>query len=127
MTESQFQQWLEDYLRPQEQRTADRIKELFTENGVYHWGPFQETRFGINAIYEQHRNALSRQDDIHYDYQILAVTETFGIAHFHLTIREIQEARHDEYDGIFKVHLDRTGRCTLFEEWYHSRLAPNPG
>lgn len=121
MTEAQFRQWLEDYLRPQEQRSAERIKDLFTDDGVYCWGPFNESRHGVDAIYEHHRKALARQDEIHYDYAVLAVTEAFGLAHFHLTIHEINEDRRDEYDGIFKVHLDETGRCTLFEEWYHSR------
>ena len=84
MTESDFNEWLEKYLRPQEQRSADKIKEIFTEDGVYWWGPYGEPRHGVDAIYEHHRNALSHQEDIHYSYDILATTEAYGLARFYL-------------------------------------------
>ncbi len=121
MTEASFAQWLENYLRPQEQRSAEKIKGLFAEDGVYFWGPFYEARRGVEAIYAHHRNALSHQTDLRYDYDILAVTEKCGIARFHLVLKDLVEGEPSEYDGIFLVHLNPDGRCSLFQEWYHSR------
>ena len=120
MTRQVFQQWLESYLRRQEQRDATVVRELFTENGVYWWGPFCSPRHGVEAIYEHHRNALSHQSDIKYEYQILATTEKYGVARFHLTLNDHMPNEPNTYDGIFLVHLNNEGKCTLFEEWYHS-------
>ena len=120
MTEGDFRNWLEAYLRPQEQRSAEGVKEVFAEDGVYWWGPFSEARHGVAAIYAHHKNALSHQSDLKYEYDILATTETYGIARFHLTLVDHQRDEPNTYDGIFQVHLNADGKCTLFEEWYHS-------
>jgi hypothetical protein len=122
MTEAVFAKWLDDYLRPQEQRSAEKIKELFATDGVYWWGPFYEARHGVKAIYEHHRNALSHQTDLKYDYEILAATDQYGIARFHLVLNERIRGEPTEYDGIFLVHLNEENKCTLFQEWYHSRM-----
>jgi len=121
MTEEVFHDWLENYLRPQEQRSAEWIKEIFAEDGVYWWGPFYEARRGVEAIYEHHRNALSHQIALKYSYEILAVTDTYGVARFHLTLNDLMPREPNEYDGIFLVHLNEQNQCTLFEEWYHSK------
>jgi len=121
VTEEAFRTWLESYLRPQEQRSAEMIKNVFAKDGVYRWGPFYESRRGHKAIYEHHRNALSHQTDLKYEYWILAVTEEYGIARFHLSLRELMKGGPDEYDGIFVIRLNQDNKCTLFEEWYHSR------
>lgn len=120
MTKEVFQAWLEKYLRPQERRSAETIKEVFAEDGVYWWGPFYEPRRGVQAVYEHHKNALSHQTDLKYDYEILAVTERYGIARFHLTLNDLMPGEPNEYDGLFLVHLNEQNQCTLFEEWYHS-------
>jgi hypothetical protein len=119
MTESDFKDWLEKYLRPQEQRSADKIKEIFAEDGVYWWGPYGEPRHGVDAIYEHHRNALSHQEDIHYSYDILATTEDYGLARFYLKIKDQHPGAPNRYEGIFMVHLNNEKKCTLFEEWYN--------
>ncbi len=120
MTEQTFRNWLEKYLRPQEKGDPETIRQVFAEDATYCWGPFNPCRKGVKAIYEHHRNALSHQADLKYDYRILAVTENVGIARFHLTLKDLSEGEPGEYDGIFLVHLNDAGKCTLFEEWYHS-------
>lgn len=119
MTEKSFKEWLESYLRPQERNNAEMIKHIFARNSIYWWGPFNDPRNGIDAIYEHHRNALSHQEDIMYDYEVLAVTEEYGIAKFHLTLKDLIPGEPGKYDGIFKVCLDGNNKCTLFEEWYN--------
>ena len=119
MTKPDFKEWLEKYLRPQEQRSADKIKEIFAEDGVYWWGPYGEPRQGVKAIYEHHRNALSHQEDIQYSYEILATTEAYGLARFYLKIKDHNPGAPNRYEGIFMVHLNEENKCTLFEEWYN--------
>lgn len=120
MTPHVFQKWLESYLRRQEQRDATVVRELFAEDGVYWWGPFCSPRRGVEAVYEHHRNALSHQSDIKYEYQILATTEKHGVARFHLRLNDHMPNEPNTYDGIFVVQLNEERKCTLFEEWYHS-------
>ena len=119
MTRQEFQQWLETYLRRQELRDATVVRELFAEDGIYWWGPFCPPRHGVEAIYEHHRNALSHQSDIKYEYEILATTEKL-VARFHLTLHEQIPNEPNTYDGIFVIQFNKERKCTLFEEWYHS-------
>lgn len=119
MTEDAFRAWLEAYLRPQEKRSAEKIKELFAEDGVYWYGPYYPPREGVQAIYEHHKNALSHQEDLRYAYEILASTDDYGIARFNLTLKDLMPGEPNTYEGIFLVYLDRDNRCTLFQEWYH--------
>lgn len=120
MTEEIFRDWLERYLRPQEQCDPEAIKELFSEEGVYWWGPFNEPRHGVNSIYMHHKNALSHQEDIKYTYEILATSEDYGIAKFYLTLNDLVPDEPDTYEGIFLVYLNDKKKCTLFQEWYNS-------
>ena len=120
LTEAAFRDWLEAYLRPQERKDAEPIKELFAEDGVYYWGPFNPSREGVAAIYEHHRNALSHQRELDYSYTILAVKDDHGVARFDLTLVDDRPGEPNTYQGIFQVHVNAEGKCTLFEEWYHS-------
>ncbi len=119
MTKDQFEKWLEEYLKPQEKRSAEKIKELFAEDGVYWYGPYFEPRKGVDAIYDHHRNALSHQEQINYKWKVLAITDEYGIAWFDLTLKDIQPGEPGAYQGIFKIHINDQNKCTLFEEWYN--------
>jgi hypothetical protein len=120
MTTDTFRHWLEQYLRPQEQRSAEKIKELFAPDGVYWYGPYFPPRHGVRAIYEHHRNALSHQEDLKYLYEILATTPECGIAKFQLRLHDLMPGEPNQYEGIFLVYLNSQNQCTLFQEWYHS-------
>lgn len=115
-----FRDWLEHYLRPQEQRSAERIKELFAQDGVYWYGPYFPPCQGVRAIHEHHRNALSHQEDLKYHYEVLAMTPEYGIAKFRLELRDQIRGEPNRYEGIFLVYLNSQNQCTLFQEWYHS-------
>ena len=121
MTRDDFRDWLERYLRPQEKCDPECMWDTFAEDGVYWWGPFNEARHGIHAIYAHHKNALSHQNDLKYTYQILTVTDECGIARFHLTLVDHVPGEPNEYDGILVVRLNDEKKSVLFEEWYHSR------
>ena len=125
MNEIGFNEWMKNYLEPQESENAGKIKEIFAENSVYWWGPYSQPRHGLDAIYEHHRNALSHQKDTKYEFEILAVTPAYGIAHFTLSLRSLETGAPNYYEGIFQVFLDSAGRCTLFKEWYHYSEKPN--
>ena len=122
MTQESFADWLEKYVRPQERGDAEMIKEIFSEDGVYWFGPFNPPCHGLQAIYEHHKNALARQKGNKFEYRILATTEEYGIARFRLTLSRMSTGENMEYDGIFLVYLDDSNRCTRFEEWLDRRV-----
>ena len=120
MKAEDFKSWLEKYLCSMKQHKPEMIKELFSEDGVYWWGPFNEARHGIEAIYQHHKNALSHQKDLKFTYEILATTDDYGITKFHLTLKELAPNEPNAYEGIFLVYLNDSNKCTLFQEWYNS-------
>lgn len=122
MQKEEFKCWLEKYLRCQEQHKPEIIKEIFAEDGVYWWGPFNEARHGVEAIYQHHKKALSHQENIKYTYEILATTDDYGIAKFYLTLKDLAPNEPETYDGIFLVYLNDSNKCTLFQEWYHGTM-----
>jgi hypothetical protein len=124
MNKDMFEQWLQSYIDCQQRGEPETIRELWAEDGVYWWGPFEEPRYGVEAVYEHHRNALSHQSDWACEYRILSVTAEYGIAHFHLSLSDDMPGEPNTYDGIFLVHLNDEGKCTLFQEWYHGTTMP---
>ncbi len=76
VTNESFRLWLEQYLRPKEKRNPEKIKELFAQDAVYWYGPYYPPRHGLKAIYEHRKNALSHQEDLSCDYDVLATTES---------------------------------------------------
>lgn len=117
-----FRNWLERYIRSQEQCQPEAIKDLFAEEGVFWWGPFNEARHGVDQICSHHKNALSHQENTEYEYEILAVRETYGIAKFRLSLNDLVPCKPDTYEGIFLVYLNDENKCTLFQQWYNSTI-----
>jgi hypothetical protein len=120
MTEKSFQNWLERYLFSQEQYNLKVIKELFTEDAVYWWDPFEEPSNGILSIYKHHRNILSHQEEVEYKYEILAVSNSRGIAKFNLALNDLILNEPDTYEGILLAHLNDENKCIQLKRWYNS-------
>lgn len=114
-----YSNWLKKYLKEQEKKNAGIIKELFDKDGEYWWGPFNKPCIGLEAIYEHHSKALSHQDDIKYEYEVLAVNKNFCLAKFYLKVNDLMPNEPNTYEGIFQVFLNDAGKCLLFKEWYN--------
>jgi hypothetical protein len=64
------------------------------------------------------------RDDIAFDFEILAVTERWGIARWHGSYTPVEGKSRLELDGILLVSLDDEGRCRDFREWSNRREHP---
>ena len=124
MTTEMFSEWLAAYIACQEQGNPEVIRHLWASDGVYWWGPFNQPRYGVDAVYEHHRHALSHQRDWRCQYTVLGVADGQGMARFRLTLNDDLPGEPNVYDGVFLVRLNAEGKCTLFEEWYHATLWP---
>ncbi len=121
MDRDSFESWLESYVRPWEARNPEPMRDIWAEDATYWWGPYNDPRHGREAIHAHHVNAIDNQEDIKFKYEILATSRDTGVARFWLNLVNRKTGLRSEYDGIFAVCLNADNRCTLFQEWYHSR------
>lgn len=95
--------------------------ELFTEDAVYWWGPFERIE-GRDAIVDRWRAAVDRQQHLRFDFGVLAIEGDTTISHWHALLD--QDDACVELNGIMCVTLDDDGRCTAFREWWDRRVVP---
>ena len=123
MTLEELDRWLDVYGRAWERQDVDGFVACFTEDAVYHWGPYSEPIRGHAGIRAATEHALSDQEDVHFGHEPLAITpDGRGIARWWASMR-IEPAGTTEMEGIFLVTLDADGRCTDFREWWNTRPA----
>jgi len=61
------------------------------------------------------------REDISFHYEILAVTERWGVARWHGSYTPVDRETQLELDGILLLSLDEEGRCRDFREWSNRR------
>jgi hypothetical protein len=81
---------------------------------------------GAEAIRAYWSNLPPARSDIRFAYELLAVTEQWGMAHWHGSYTPVDRATRLELDGILLVSLDDDGRCEDFREWSNRRQVAVP-
>jgi uncharacterized protein (TIGR02246 family) len=119
MDQTRFTDWLDAYKRAWETRDPEAAANLFTENAAYHETPFEDPVRGREGIRNYWSDATRYQEGIEFTSEVLATTETSGIAHWHCAFTRLTSDSVVELDGIFLVKLDADGECTEFCEWWH--------
>ena len=109
--------WLQRFGRAWEERDPDGAAGLFGEDGLYRETPFDEPLRGAEEIRAHWSNLPAARQGIRFAYEILAVTEPWGIARWHGSYTPVDRATRLELDGILLVWLDDEGRCRDFREW----------
>ncbi len=120
MTSEGFNDWLRRYGDAWERRDPAAAAALFTDDAVYWWTPFGEPKRGPGEIAKAWGEATTRQRDVRFEFEIIAVTERAGIATWHTKLVRASTGREIEVDGVLLAELDEAGRCRLFREWWHS-------
>jgi ketosteroid isomerase-like protein len=118
--------WLQRFGRAWEQRDADLAAALFSDDGSYREDPFDEALRGAHAIRAHWAKLPKARGDIRFSFEILAVTEQWGIAHWHGSYTRVDGTTRLELDGILLVSLADDGRCREFREWSSSHQLPAP-
>jgi hypothetical protein len=116
-----FDSWLRRFARAWEVRDPDRAAALFSEDGCYRETPFDEPLRGAQEIRAYWSSLPQAREDIRFTYDVLAVTESWGIAHWHGAYTPVDRATRLELDGILLVSLDDEERCREFREWSNRR------
>ncbi len=115
-----FRSWLDSYGRAWESRDTQSFEGLFTDNATYHANPFSEPICGNSAIRDYFLlNIMHSQEQIQFNYEVLAVTQDIGIAHWWASFVHISSKTKVKLDGIFIVSLDAERRCKDLRQWWH--------
>ena len=113
--------WLEAYGKAWESQDPDAAVSLFTDDGVYAWGPFTEPIQGSDEIDRAWRVATrGHQSDIHFGSEMLAMTDDGrGIARWWASMNAMPSGTPMRMEGVFLITLGEDGRCRLFREWWN--------
>lgn len=120
MDPESFDCWLAAYGRAWEGRDPEAAARLFTPNALYYWTPFEAAKKGRTGITAAWREATSRQEDIHFDFEIFSIAENRGLAHWSCSLMRITSGKRVRLDGILQAEFDENGLCVNFREWWHS-------
>ena len=121
MTLQAFDDWLDTYGRAWESRNAQAAASLYADDGTYQVAPFLEPMRGKQTILEYWIHVAHTQQNIHFGYEILAVTPDRGIARWWSSFVIIPPGLQTKLDGIFLISLDENGRCHSLREWWHKQ------
>jgi uncharacterized protein (TIGR02246 family) len=116
-----IEDWLARYGRAWEGRNGDEAAALFTPDGVYWWGPFEEPCRGRDAIRSRWEEAVAAQRDVRFETTVLGFLGEQAVAHWHCVFGLAGAPGGIELDGVFFITLDANGLCTEFKEWWNQR------
>lgn len=108
-------------------RTADRdaIADLFSEDAVYHLGPFEESWRGLAGPFRG-RDAIAAGwlaggiEGEHFlvESEILALDRQRAVINRRITYLEADGSVESRWDTCWVVDFDEAGRCSEYREWY---------
>ena len=121
MNPESFASWLRAYGRAWESRDPQAAATLFAEDATYQVTPFLEPMSGRPAILDYWSHVARTEEDIHFGFEILSVTQERGIARWWSTFVRVPPGAATKLDGIFLIALDAAGLCTSLREWWHKQ------
>lgn len=80
MDHDAFKSWLRAYGRAWETRNPEAATALFTDDAIYQETPFDQPFYGRSGILQYWSNVPRSKEQVKFSYEVLAVTETIGIA-----------------------------------------------
>jgi hypothetical protein len=118
MNYQSFDHWLRKIREAWVDKKPEILGEICTEDVEYHESPFGEPLRGKKSVIKEWESVPLTQKDIRFDYDIIHVDESIGIAHWTATFTRIPSNLTDTLDGVFVVQLNDQGLCTLFRMWW---------
>jgi uncharacterized protein (TIGR02246 family) len=123
MTREDLKAWLDAYGQAWETRDAHAVGELFAEEATYQETPFVQPLRGRAAIREYWTDAVVRtQQQIRFAYEILAVAEDSGIAHWWASFVRVSTKVQVKLDGIFLLSFASAKLCRELREWWRKEI-----
>lgn len=119
VTHANFAKWLDAYGASWIGQNPNGTLALFTDDATYMYTPFHKIMKGKDEIRRYvEKGAVGLQDDIAFEYDILAVTEAYGINRWKASLTWKPTGARLRFDGIYQVFLNERNLCTRFDEWW---------
>ena len=120
MNRELLQKWLEKYVEAWRTYEPDQIGNLFSENALYYYSPFDEQNplRGRKAIVADWLAEPNPPDSWEAHYVPVAVEGNVGVAQGRTRYFRPDRSIEREFDNIFVLHFDDAGQCTRFTEWF---------
>lgn len=119
MDRQSFTQWIEALGRAWEARDPEAAAALFADDASYQENPFDPPLRGHAAILEYWADVPRTQENIHFGYEIIAVTDAVAVTRWSVTFRRIPTGAPVRLDGVSVGTFDAAHRCTSWREWWH--------
>ncbi len=111
--------WLKAYGAAWVERDASTAGSLFTPDATYHEMPFDPPKAGREAIEKYWREVTADQRDVKFKYEIIAVHDRTGVAHWSAEFKTQSTGATIQLDGVFVLQFDDAGQCSRLREWWH--------
>jgi uncharacterized protein (TIGR02246 family) len=119
MDHAAVQRWLDNYVTAWKSYDPQAIGDLFSEDAVCLYGPFDKPvngRAAIVASWLKHRDPQGTYDA---HYQPIVVEGNNAVSNGRSTYFEADGKTVERvYDNIFVLRFDDNGQCTSFSEWF---------
>jgi hypothetical protein len=118
MDSASLRSWLDGYRRAWELKDPGAAGALFTDDASYQESPYDKPMRGRAAIVEYWSHVPRTQDNIHFNYEIIAVTDKVAVAHWAASFTRIPSNTKVKLDGIFLLSFNESNHCKSLSEWW---------
>lgn len=127
VTEESLKTWLEAYGRAWENRDAELVASLFTEDATYQETPFSEPMRGRAAISDYWlRVVVQAQEQIQFGSEILAINGNLAFARWWSSFTRISTGSPVRLNGIFVLNFSNPTQCDELREWWMRQDGATP-
>ena len=125
LTETTFENWLQSFGQAWSALDSSRLIELFSEDVSFYWTPFEAPSVGRAALLAAMHERLSRQKDPVLDFDVIAISEDVGWAHWTASFTRDGTDDPVRMDGVLKTTFCGN-ECSEYRQWQHV-LEPGQG
>lgn len=118
MDRESLQVWLDKYVEAWRTYDPAQIGNLFSEDALYFYSPFDDPLRGREAIVADWLKEPNATGSWEARYVPVAVESNVGVAQGRTRYFRPDGSTEREFDNIFVLHFDEAGRCKRFTEWY---------
>ena len=120
MDHTTFTTWMDTIGRAWVTRDPQLAADLFTDDATYHENPFDEPLRGRAAITDYWAKLPQQQDQIEFDYTVLEVTPTTGVARWAASFVRLPTGEKARLEGVLiATFAEGAARAHGFREWWH--------
>lgn len=122
MDHAGVQRWLDQYVEAWMTYDPQKIGDLFSEDATYAFSPYHEPLRGREAIVKDWLENRDQPGTYQAHYHPVVVEGNTAVANGRSTYFEADgKTFRTEFDNIYLLRFDDSGRCKEFTEWYREK------